>query len=146
MIRRSLLLVVLTALLARPALAALGADEASVEADAAKMQGSDRITRRDNYAIHEIQTPSGIIVREYVALSGKVFAVAWRGPRHPDTKQILGEHFERYGRAARAAHRRPIVVDDADLVIRSGGHMRAFFGEAYLPRLLPEGVRIEELR
>jgi hypothetical protein len=133
-------------LLARPGFAALGGDEASVEADAAKMAGSRQVTNAPRYAVHEIRTPYGLVVREYVSASGTVFAIVWRGRRHPDMKLLLGEAFERYGWAARLARHRPVVVDEPDLVIRSGGHMRAFFGQAFLPLLVPQGVRIEELR
>jgi hypothetical protein len=33
-----------------------------------------------------------------------------------------------------------------DLVVHSGGHPRAFLGQAYLPLVVPAGVTAEELR
>ena len=69
----------------------------------------------------------------------------------PDLRQILGSYFETYQTAARAARRRrarrgPLVVDTPDLVIRVDGRPRAFSGTAYIPRLLPQGMRPESIR
>jgi hypothetical protein len=134
-------------LVPRPALAALGGDQASVEADAAQMKGTRTVTTNAKYVVHEIVLPSGTAVREYLS-AGRIFAVAWRGPWLPDMTILLGSYFERYQKASRS-HRsshRPFVIDGPDLVVRSGGHMRAFFGEAHVPALLPKGVRVEELQ
>jgi hypothetical protein len=133
------------ALLALPAFAGLGEDSSSVEADQAHMQGERRITQASNYSVHEIKAPTGTIIREYVSASGQVFGVAWQGPWHPDMRQILASYFETYRQAAEAhanSHtgRRPLVINQPDLVVRSGGHMRAFAGQAYVPALLPKGV------
>jgi hypothetical protein len=129
------------------ALAALGGDQASVDADAGRMKGTRTVTTNEKYVVHEIALPSGTVVREYLS-AGRIFAVAWRGPWLPDMTVLLGPYFERYKKASRS-HRwshRPFVIDEPDLVVRSGGHMRAFFGEAHVPALLPKGVRVEELQ
>src|SRR6516162_1270963 len=67
-----------------PALAGLGGDAASVENDRVSMKGAMRITPTVDYSVHEIQTPAGIVIREYVSAAGKVFAVSWRGAGMPD--------------------------------------------------------------
>jgi hypothetical protein len=130
-----------------PAFAALGGDLASIDADVAQMKGTRTITTNDTYVIHEIVLPSGTSVREYVS-AGRVCAVAWRGPWLPDMRILLGSYFDQYQRAARhnRSSHRPFAVDEPGLVVHAGGHMRAFFGEAYLPTLLPESGRVEDLR
>jgi hypothetical protein len=39
-----------------------------------------------------------------------------------------------------------VQVNDADLVIESGGHMRAWSGRAWLPSALPAGVGAEVIQ
>jgi uncharacterized protein DUF2844 len=97
--------------------------------------------------LHELQTPSGVAVREFVSPSGKVFAVAWHGPSRPDLKQLLGSHFEEYRQAlqARSSRRGPVFIQLPNLVVQLGGHMRDFMGRAYLPDQLPAGVRAEDI-
>jgi hypothetical protein len=116
----------------------------------AHMQGSLKSTNMAAYTLHEIQTPAGTVVREYMSSTGKVFAVAWKGPWLPDLKQLLGTNFETYQQAAQAPNRRvghaPVSVHQANLVVEQGGHMRAFAGRAYLVDQLPAGVSAESIR
>lgn len=140
---------------ALPAWAALGGSIASVQADQVHMQGTVRRTASASYTVHEIQSASGIVVREYVASTGEsagtVFAVAWQGPWPPDLRQLLGSYFDQYMQAARAQSaarvgRRPLLIEEPGLVVQIGGHPRAFVGRAYVPGMLPAGVRAEEIR
>jgi hypothetical protein len=138
-------------LLPIPALASLGGDVTTVEADLAKMQGSLRTTSNNSYTLHEIQTSTGVAVKEYVATSGKVFAVTWQGPIHPDLRQLLGTYFDAFTQAEQAqrAQRRgrgPVQIQEPGLVVQVAGHMRAFFGKAYVPQMLPAGIRAEDIR
>lgn len=134
-------------------LAALGDDLKSVEADRVAMKGSvqqltDLRFGVSRYVVHEIQTPEGTVVREYVAPSGKVFAVTWQGNFLPNLQQLLGASFEPWQSAVRAQRRgrSAVSVATARLVVHSGGHMRAFFGQAYLPQDVPADVPLSELR
>jgi hypothetical protein len=131
-----------------PAWAALGADEATVAMDNAQIRGTLRVVRAATHSVHEIAAPSGAVVREYVSPAGKVFAVAWQGPRLPDLRQVLGEHFDAYVAAAasRRFGRGPVLIEQPGLVVHSSGHMRAFVGQAYVPALLPPGVAVDALR
>lgn len=133
-----------------PAAASLGGDVSSVHADVAKMQATLKISSSDNFTVHELHSPAGVTVREYVSSSGSVFAVTWRGAFHPDLRQILGTYHEQYLQAVQAqrAHRRghgPLLIRQPGFVIRISGHMRAFQGRAYVPQMMPAGVRAEEL-
>lgn len=132
------------------AFAGLGEDVSSIQADQAHMQASLRTTQTSAYTLHEIQAPTGVIVREYVS-AGKVFAVAWGGPWPPDMRQVLASYFGQYQQAAQAqlnsrSARRPFMVELPGLVVQSGGHMRSFAGRAYIPEALPQGVSVEAIR
>lgn len=137
-------------LLACPATAALGDSEASVAADQAQMKASRRIVAAPLYTVHEIQEASGTVVREYVSIQGQVFAVTWRGPLIPDLQQLLGSYYADYQAAARTRSKRagrgPLRLRQPGLVLHSGGHMRAYSGQAYLPQLLPAGVSVDALQ
>src|ERR687887_2131464 len=66
------------------AYAALGNDENSIQADQAHIRASARVTRTAIYAVHELQAPSGHVVREYVSPAGQVFAVGWVRRANPE--------------------------------------------------------------
>jgi hypothetical protein len=132
-------------------LASLGRDLTSVREDQAKMQGTLRTSSADSYILLEIQTPAGVAVKEYASPVGKVFAVTWKGPVHPDLRQLLGAYFDEYTQAVqteRAQHRSrgSLLIQHAGLVIQISGHMRSFVGKAYVPQQLPAGVHAEDIR
>ena len=132
----------------RIAAAALGEPETSVPTDVAALRGSIKITEHANYRSHEIQLPSGTVVREFAGSDGKVFAVAWSGPFVPNLRQTLGRYFDTYVAAAKSSHtgHTHLQIRQSDLVLQSGGHMRAFSGRAYLPQAIPSGVDVGDLR
>jgi hypothetical protein len=138
-------------LVATPAFAALGEDASSVQNDMAKMQGSLRIVQGQSFTVHEIASATGTTVREYASASGKIFAVAWQGPWLPNMRQLLSSYFAQYEQALQAsgrdrAGRRPLLIEQPGLVVQSGGHMRSFSGRAYIPEMMPQGVRAEDIR
>src|SRR5271169_3008539 len=136
-------------LLPFPASASLGGDVTSVQTDQAKMQGSLRTSSNNTYTFHEIQASTGIAVKEYVSPAGKVFAVTWQGPFHPDLRQLLGMYFDQFSQAEqaqRAQRRGPVLIQQAGLVVQISGHMRSFWGRAYVPQMLPPGVHAEDIR
>lgn len=143
--------VILIAIWASPAFAALGGDESTVQADQVHMQGSLRSTHAAAYTVHEIQSPTGVVVREYVSPAGKIFAVAWRGPWIPDMQQLLGDYFQQYADEAQAQAnkrpgRRPLQISQPGFVFQMFGHMRSYTGRAYIPEMVPQGVRAEAIQ
>ena len=132
---------------ASPAFAGLGGAPMT---EAANNQA--RIVKRAMAAtsgsVNEVTTTDGTVVREYVSAQGKVYAVTWNGPIMPDLQALFGEHFVTFQQETKAMRPRhgALRITRPDLVIYSGGHMRAFQGRAYLPQLLPAGVNIEELQ
>lgn len=133
-----------------PACASLGGNVASVQADSARMKASVSVTQEADYSVHEMQSPSGTQVKEFISPSGSVFAVSWQGQFPPQMQQILGSYFQQYSAALQAQPRhyghRPLNIQEPGLVIQTGGHMRDYFGRAYVPDMLPAGVKAEDIR
>ena len=132
-----------------PLFATLGEDVSSVQSDQAHINAQLRILPSQSYSIHELRSPTGTTVREFVSPAGAVFGVTWRGPFSPDLRQLLGTHFEEYVQAVSSASnhsRGGIHVDTGDLVFESGGHMRFITGRAYLRSKMPSGVASDDLR
>ncbi|MGA7218881.1 MAG: DUF2844 domain-containing protein [Candidatus Sulfotelmatobacter sp.] len=136
-----------------PAWASLGGDVSTIQADQAHMRGTVRTTANAGYTVHEIKGESGTVVREYVSSEGRVFGLAWQAPWPPDMRQLLGSYFDQYAQALKTKPqtgprfgRRPLMVEQAGLVVEMGGHPRAFMGKAYVPDMLPTGVKAEDIQ
>ena len=131
-----------------PAFAALGGDTASVLADRDHEKGTLQISSAASYSVHEITTSFGTTVREYLTPGGKVFGVAWRGPFMPDLRQLLGAYYAQYEQAAAARHvnHRHVSVELPTLVVHSSGRMRAFYGRAWAPDLIPQNVSADDIK
>jgi hypothetical protein len=131
------------ATLSLPALASLGGNLDSVGTDRAHMNARITVSSNDGFNIHQIQAPEGTVVDEYVSSTGTVFAVAWHGEFVPDMQQIMGTYFAQYSAALQSQEkhygRRPLNIKQSGLVLQTGGHMRDYFGRAYIPSLLPQG-------
>lgn len=150
MLPRTRLILLLSIFLPAPVFAALGGDANSVSSDQAHMRAQLRASPSNGYSIQTLQTESGISVREYVSSAGKVFAVAWNGPHMPDLTQLLGNYFPAF-RAAMSERRErgirgPVSLRQDDLVVESNGRLRAYYGRAYVPSLLPPQVSIAEIQ
>jgi Protein of unknown function (DUF2844) len=138
--------IVTVGMLPNPACATLGGPESSAQEDSQTQRGSIKATLRASYRVHEIQLPSGTVVREYAVAGGQVFAVVWQGPFIPDLRQTLGHYFDSYvSGQATSGSRTHLTIQNSDFVAHVGGHMRAFYGRAYLPQAVPAGVNIEDL-
>ena len=135
---------------ASPALAGLGGDVSSIDADRISLRGAlTAFSTVKGYAVHEITTDAGVHVNEYLTSDGKVFAVSWRGPFIPDLKPMLGAYYSRYARAASAQHaggHRHLRIEQPELVVESNGRMRAFSGRAWDPALLPLNFTAADIR
>jgi hypothetical protein len=143
----ALMLALLTASL--PSQATLGQDANSAETDRSRLHARRAVRPADGYTVHEIQLPSGTVVREFVSPAGKVFAVSWQGPTLPDLQQILGEaNFHSFisSPGAQRSPRRLRMLQQDQLVVQSAGRPRAFSGRAYVPGLVPPGTRVEDLK
>lgn len=132
----------------QPMSATLGEDVASIQSDQAHFKALTQTITRQLYSVQQMQTPAGTVIRQYVSPAGMVFAVSWQGTA-PDLQQLLGTYFDEYvTSAARQSSRRGrgMHIDDGDLVIETGGHMRFVTGRAYLRSKMPQGVADDDIR
>jgi hypothetical protein len=132
-------------LLAQGAWAGLGGDLASVQSDTQALGASGASTAIAGATLYTLSLTNGLKVRQYVDAAGFVFAVGWEGPVLPDFERLLGTHYAAYAEALHK-QRRGVNVQGANLVIESGGMMRAFAGRAYLIDKLPPSLTAQDIR
>ena len=102
-----------------------------------------------DYVTRDTTLATGTHVREYVSAKGIEFAVTWQGPFLPDLKALLGKYFASMVNDANRmpkAGRSRIAMNGSEVVINSGGHMRAFEGSAWLPAQFPPGFTADDVR
>ncbi len=133
-------------MVSRQAHAALGDDVSAVANDQARLRASLRITAMKGYVIHELASPAGATVREYVGTHGKVFGVSWSGGWRPNLRDILGSHYDRFIAGTRGQRRARGMarIELPGLVVVMGGYLRTFWGHAYLTDLAPVGWPVDE--
>lgn len=136
---------------ATPGWATLGDLAASIQTDASHL-GSNLAAipaaSSSLFTVQRITLPNSARVDEFVSASGVVFAVNWRGPRPPNLSQLLGSYFAEYQAAVTQPHVRSshVVINTSHITYRAGGHMRAYWGSARIPALIPAGVTDGDLR
>lgn len=124
--------------------AGLGAYEESIENDRMKMRAFRAVSVTSQYAMHEIKSPDGSRVRQYVAPNGRVFAVTWNTQYKPDMNSLLGVSFDSYDAAAKEAGKRGGIQrnlrhETQDVYVQASSHLHIFSGFAYLKSLTPQG-------
>ena len=130
--------------------AGLGESADSITADRKALQAVHRATTPHiGYTVVEVVSDA-TSVREYVSPSGVVFGIAWNGYVHPDLMQLLGSYRSEYSAARQKAARgfgrtRQHLATD-NIVVEKWGHMRNLQGRAYVPRLVPAEVCIDEIK
>jgi len=135
---------------AGPVEATLGEVEDSVLLDQTALVAK-RVSKtvRNDYTVQELRSDS-VTVREYIAPTGVVFAIAWNGLIHPVLTPLLGTYADEYETAMRHASREPgrrnRQVETNRVVVEKWGHMRNLQGRAYVPALIPSGVSIDEIK
>ena len=112
---------------------------------------SASVASASSYTVHSTTLPVGTVVNEYVGADGVVFGVAWQGPRIPNLPTLLDSYFPQYvqgvqNQRVNGGGRGNVSVTGSALVVRSGGHMGAFAGQAYLPPALPAGVSASDIK
>jgi hypothetical protein len=131
--------------------AELGGNTHTIDSDSVGMKAQKKalVSGFPSYTVHQMELPSQTIVRQYASPAGIVFAVTWQGPFKPDLRELLGRNFEKMiayqSRSARRGHTQ-LTINEADLVVESGGRMRNFFGRAYLPAEIPPGLAMQEIK
>ncbi|MHB8483115.1 MAG: DUF2844 domain-containing protein [Nitrospiria bacterium] len=134
-----------------PALAVLGEGKESVELDRRKLSGSKETMVRSQYTIETISS-SDLRIQEYVTPTGTIFAVSWQGKKIPDLSSLFGAYFQEYQKALTEwrknspFRRGPLYLRAEHLVVETGGNRRDLRGKAYLPSLLPPGIKGEDIQ
>ena len=138
-------------LLASPAaLATLGQPAATALQDGTPRTQARQLQSASGAQVQDqsIVTPTGVAVHEFSS-GGVIFAIRWSGARMPDLSRLLGDYFPQYTAAVKAGlvRRRhpPTNLHDTQVVVHTGGHMRAYYGSAYVPDLVPAGVDLQSL-
>lgn len=104
------------------------------------------VNKHVGYSVNEVTLVSGTLVREYVSAGNVVFGVVWQGPTMPDLRQLLGTSAAKVTTGANAPDSgRNLNITTSDFVLHSGGHMRSFQGDAYIPSLVPAGVTPDDI-
>jgi hypothetical protein len=134
---------------ARQAQATLGEGADSIVRDRKALSAKQLSTTcHASYTIQEIASEATTI-REYLTLSGVVFAIAWNGLVNPDLTTLLGSYAGEFEEAKQQSPSSPgqrqLTVRSNRVVVETGGHMRDLRGRAYLPALLPGGVSVDEI-
>ena len=143
-------LLALSLLGARQARATLGEGADSIARDKKALSAVKRATTSfANYTVQEIASDA-TTVREFITPAGVVFAVAWNGLVHPDFSTLLGAYTDEYKSAKKQLPRqhgkKSSRVQSGRVVVETWGHMGNLQGRAYLPALVPEGVKTDEIR
>jgi hypothetical protein len=128
--------------------ATLGEQESTLDRDSkALSMARGPATAKGEFTVHEMRSPTAT-VREFVAPSGKIFAVAWAGVVRPDLTTLLGAYHAEYRAAASGPRtaRGPRRVESANVVVETWGHARSLHGRAYIPSLVPTGANLDDIR
>ncbi|MEC5407270.1 DUF2844 domain-containing protein [Paraburkholderia sp. MPAMCS5] len=109
--------------------------------------GTSQLARTASYATHQSVDANGVTIREYVLPNNVVFAVTWEGPIRPDMRALPGSYFANYVAAGQTGMRGsgPLIEGNDDFRIESAGRLGHFSGMAWVPRLVPAGVRPGDL-
>jgi hypothetical protein len=144
-----LLATLLAALMPATANAALGAaPTAASSASPVLLAASRPAAIATPYSVQESHNADGVTVREYVLPDNVVFAVTWQGPVRPDMNVLLGSYFPNFASpsASRPQGGGALIQANGDFRIESFGRKGRFFGKAYLPRLIPANVSVDDLQ
>ncbi len=151
--RLLLLILCVSNLWPRPAMAALGGTTASIEQDRQTLRAeviipNAVVNKASRFSVFTMRVGRNTL-KEFLNSEGIVFAIAWRGDLHPDFKTLLGQHYSDYViREAQTPRGRRYglpAIQTAQIIIRRGGHIGDFHGLAVLSDKVPAGVSEEEL-
>ena len=99
--------------------------------------------------VYQVTTASGTQVKEYTNADNAVVAVSWQGPTLPNLKELLGQYFQPFAdrpKTGTPVNHHSAELNTEDLVVQSQGRMRSFSGRAYLPKLLPAGFNLDQIK
>jgi hypothetical protein len=132
------------------AYASLGGDITSVQNDAKSLGAKNSALEFKTYSRHEISN-QWLQTHQFMGADGKVFALTWRGSRHPQMESLLGNYFKDFQGAVAQAKRQShhggaTIVEYGNLHLEIGGHMRSVYGKVWLTDQLPSGMDVHEIQ
>jgi hypothetical protein len=140
--------VTLLTLLASSVHAGLGDGGSGPLADASALRATDSVSGNGLYVRHELLTPTGDLIHEYVNAAGVTFAITWSGIVQPNLSVLLGSHYTDYlaetGQSSSQHHQ--VIVHSTLLHIEVRKLPRGFMGAAQLRAAIPVGVLAGDLR
>jgi Protein of unknown function (DUF2844) len=103
-----------------------------------------------SYTVSELTLESGTVIKEFMDAQGIVFAVQWAGPVMPELADLLGIHFKTFQShteqiRSQGQFRASVNMTRSDVVVRSNGRMRNYYGSAYVPMLVPSQISIDDV-
>ncbi len=127
----------------------IGACAHSAEADRKVMAAVQAAnTVRDGYTVKEIHFGAAMM-REYIAPTGVVFGIDWKGMIHPEVTQLLGSFTGAYLddllRIPDQPRRLKVDVEPEEIVVKTWGRPGDVHGRAYVRDLAPQGVRVDRM-
>ncbi|MCX8520606.1 MAG: DUF2844 domain-containing protein [Rhodoferax sp.] len=138
------LLALLAWVCACPCRAALGGNQASVLGEQQAWGATLAISVLPDVTLYSLTLGNGVTVREYVNRAGTVFAIGWDGPVLPDFQRLVAGFYSSYQKAVRGQPH-GVSLNTPELVLESGGRMRAFMGRAYLPAKVPASIKVNDI-
>ena len=143
---KSILMVLLMLVMGSvPAWAALGGEVSSVNSDAQVLRGQHSMVAKVGFTMHQITTPDGGVVNEFVSPAGVVFGVSWQSHFIPNLQQLLGSYVTnlQQGQRTEVIPRHAVTVQGDNFMLYSFGHGRSFRGRAFVPGLVPANLTPE---
>lgn len=119
--------------------AELGGNLASINQEQKTFGSTLSSSPQTGYTIYSQTINPGLVLKEYLATNGNVFAITWKGPNLPNFQVVLGAYYSNYLTALQN-NPRAIFVQNDNIVIESGGVMGGYLGRAYLPKQFPVGM------
>jgi len=130
--------------------ATLGESEDSIDSDKTAIEATGSSTAvHTGYTVRELRSDA-VVLREYVAPSGIIFAIAWNGQIHPNLTPLLGAYAAEYRIALQQTSPEPgsrrLQVQTNRIMVEKWGHMRNLQGRVHVPALIPPGVNLDEIK
>jgi len=135
--------------------AGLGGDRPQIKEDAQKLglvqvrTGSGSGYSTVTLALPEQNGPGiqkTLTIKEYLDLTGRIFAIAWKGSVPPDLSVILGSLFSRLSNLPPSQSRHRLFYQDDHLVLSVVGSGRFRVGRVWNPQALPTGFSPSQIR
>lgn len=130
--------------------AALGEQQGSIDIERMRLHARKAVLNRPGYTVHELRTHEGAQIKQYVTMTGQVFAVTWATQYKPDLSRLLGTHHAPYALAVQEQSRRGGIQrhfkwDQQDVLVQSSAHLNVYSGFALLKPLVPAGFSTAQL-